>query len=654
MILKKRILTVLFAGVAMVSAGADYSHEIAEIKAGTRTEARAVWWGFDAQNATQCLQQAINSGVKKLIVDNVGHDWIIDPVFLTDNQEIVFAKGVKVTARKDGYKGLRDSMFTASGRKNLIIRGEDDVVLLMHKQDYQDAARYKRGEWRHTINLLSCENVKISNLTVKASGGDGIYVGVLPESRINYCNNIVIEDVVCDEHNRQGISVISAKNLLIRHCRLNNTSGTAPAAGIDFEPNRADEIIENCVMEYCTIDSNSGGGILIATEISTPMSLTIRNCTISRGSRGISCEPPGDRKGTNPGVVDIIDTVIRDTANSGILINNHSVSFYRVNFKNVSLINAGTMSGLTPVSLIYTRPAGNKIGNVSFEKVSVKGIPGRELIAFKNWTSGVTVEAVTGIIDLDSRPVNVAEYVKNAGWDKNVILPDAAVIDPAVLMPSGQPRQPQQPSLRMRRDFSLLIWAEKGKPVSFSLNYQNMRSKRGEVPVTALCSGLPGVELGRIGPGQKKDFTFTAPETGICRINFDIDAHVMIFTPSDNLRCSIMGSVKKSGSLSFFRPARNTRLYFEVPFGVKEFKVEVSGEQGETVSAAIIDPSGKVTAEKADFDGPQIFNLTRTGDGREIWCLLLQNAVEDVHVRFIDPLAPVFADSPSNLLVHKK
>ena len=66
--LKQWLFAALVAG-GISATGADYSKELAEIKAGQRTEARASWWGFDKTNATQYLQAALDSGVKKLIID---------------------------------------------------------------------------------------------------------------------------------------------------------------------------------------------------------------------------------------------------------------------------------------------------------------------------------------------------------------------------------------------------------------------------------------------------------------------------------------------------------------------------------------------------------------------------------------------------------
>lgn len=61
----KRILLIVGIISGIVLNAADYRKELDEIKAGKRTEAIASWWGFDKEDATRCLQQAIDSGVKK-------------------------------------------------------------------------------------------------------------------------------------------------------------------------------------------------------------------------------------------------------------------------------------------------------------------------------------------------------------------------------------------------------------------------------------------------------------------------------------------------------------------------------------------------------------------------------------------------------------
>lgn len=78
--------------------------EIAGVKNGELREAVASWWGFNSGDATECLQKAIDSGVKKLIVDNTGREWLVGPIRLRSGQEIVFADGVVVRALPGAFK----------------------------------------------------------------------------------------------------------------------------------------------------------------------------------------------------------------------------------------------------------------------------------------------------------------------------------------------------------------------------------------------------------------------------------------------------------------------------------------------------------------------------------------------------------------------
>ncbi len=72
------VLVLILLQLASPSWGAARDQQaIDAIAAGTRTEARASWWGFDPDDATGALQAAINSGAKRVIVDNVGKPWTV-------------------------------------------------------------------------------------------------------------------------------------------------------------------------------------------------------------------------------------------------------------------------------------------------------------------------------------------------------------------------------------------------------------------------------------------------------------------------------------------------------------------------------------------------------------------------------------------------
>ena len=96
---------------------------------------------------------------------------------------------------------------------------------------------------------------------------------------IVYCRNITVKNVLLEDNYRQGISVISVKNLLLENIKIYGTGGTAPGSGIDFEPNHPNEQLSNCVVRNCEIRENRGAGILFyfknLDRDSHPISITV-------------------------------------------------------------------------------------------------------------------------------------------------------------------------------------------------------------------------------------------------------------------------------------------------------------------------------------------------------------------------------------------
>jgi len=231
-----------------------------------QTEVRASAFGFDPSDATAALQAALDSSADTVVVDNVGSDWIVRPLVIRrDNLRIIFEPGVTVLAKPGGFPRTSDCLFTAEARSGLVFFGYG-ATLAMQKQEYT------AGEGRHVISLRSCSNVRIEGLTLRDSGGDGIYVGRLARNPQFYSQDIHIGDVVCDNNRRQGISVISAQNVFIENSLLMNTEGTAPQAGIDFEPNGADERLVNCVVRNTRIQNNAGACIQFSLSRLSPAS----------------------------------------------------------------------------------------------------------------------------------------------------------------------------------------------------------------------------------------------------------------------------------------------------------------------------------------------------------------------------------------------
>jgi len=140
------------------------------------------------------------------------------------------------------------------------------------------------GSENKGITIIGANYVTVSGVAVSGFRGDGIYVGAGWNGAQNYCGNVLIEDFTIDNCSRQGITVISAKNLTIRDGKISNISGTSPQNGIDLEPNYAAESLYNILIENVVTQNCGNVGILVALtnyaySTSNPLSITIKNFT---------------------------------------------------------------------------------------------------------------------------------------------------------------------------------------------------------------------------------------------------------------------------------------------------------------------------------------------------------------------------------------
>jgi hypothetical protein len=154
-------------------------------------------------------------------------------VFDADDARVTFEAGVEVLALKNATylfacKPVAD-LATANHRRNVSIVGYG-ASWRMWREDY--VARCKHSEFRMGLAMSNCSDMEVAGLTISETGGDGIIV----MSDIWHCTNyskpggecilgvykkggasrrVLIRDVVLDKNYRQGMSVISAQDLLV-------------------------------------------------------------------------------------------------------------------------------------------------------------------------------------------------------------------------------------------------------------------------------------------------------------------------------------------------------------------------------------------------------------------------------------------------------
>ncbi len=215
-------------------------------------------------DATSALQEAITLGGPNIYVPNMGTDWNVEPIFLDrSDRTILFESGVVIAAKEGAFQGTGDSLFRAGQSIDGIRLEGYGATFRMRQSDYESAS-YTSSEFRMGISLFGVTNFEIVGLTIEDTGGDGIYVG--GNFSGGFSENVLIQDVVIDNGYRNGISVVSAKDLLIDNVVIINTGGTAPQAGIDIEPNSPAQFVENVVIRDSIIMANNGSGVLFAVN----------------------------------------------------------------------------------------------------------------------------------------------------------------------------------------------------------------------------------------------------------------------------------------------------------------------------------------------------------------------------------------------------
>ena len=636
---------------------------LAEVAAGKCREAHAAWWGFDPADSTAALQAAIRSGARKLLVENLGAPWVVDKLQLASDQEIVFEPGVVVQAKRGAFHGTSDSLFTATLQTNITLTGRG-ATLRMWKSDYDDKAQYTHAEWRHVLCFKSCAGVQVTGLTLADSGGDGIYLGVA--RRGVPCSEVVIRDVVFTNNYRQGISVISARNLLIENCTLTDTWGSAPEAGIDFEPNHESEELFNCVMRNCVSANNRGDAFTFYLSplraTSRPISIRLENCRAEGCRRSAAFVTGYDGSGgAVTGTMDFSHCTFTASRLAGVTIGDKPASGVRVSFADCAVINAATNDpALAPIQLSSGANATEDAGAIQFERCTVRDPLGRvPPLAYHDLSGGAGLRDIGGTLALQRSnetarvyqltPALLAQWLPHTSF-KPIAKFATQGVRYAPALPQTQPYAARLSAARQRGPSDWLLWAQAGKPAAFTVLIRQVgKTVPKPVPVQVIAPSGKVTELPDTrGPGETA-YTFQPTETGAYTLR--CAPHAGTATVNASGLCVCLYAPRTSLHLL----GTTGEYFFWVPAGTKEFAVKVSGDNaGERVKATLRNPAGKTVAEADSIFEARQFVATPVNSAQgEIWSLRLDKPttgiLEDFFVQ-LQGVPPVLAHAPEALL----
>jgi hypothetical protein len=142
----------------------------------------------------------------------------------------------------------------------------------------------KTGEWGMGINIgFGAYDVIVSNMTLRDFWGDGLIIG----NGDDQAHDILIENVVCDNNRRQGLTITHAYNVTVNNSVFMNSKGTAPQCGITLEPNPGN-YISNVSFNNVQCYGNAGRGLYLDGYQTIVKDIEITDCSfIGNGLTGL-------------------------------------------------------------------------------------------------------------------------------------------------------------------------------------------------------------------------------------------------------------------------------------------------------------------------------------------------------------------------------
>ena len=599
---------------------------------------RASSFGWNGEDATAALQAALDSGAQRVVVDDVGAPWNIRPVFLRrSNLEVVIADGVEVRAKRGAFKGVNDCLLTVGPNvSNVVLRGDGQATLAMNKKDYQDQANYDFSEWRHAVAISGGRDITVRDLTILSSGGDGVYVR-------DAAQNVRLDRLVCRDHHRQGISVISAVGLRVSNCVFAETSGTPPQCGVDIEPNVHGDRLEDIVFEDCMFADNASAGIclyLAALDGTTkPISIAFRRCT-SRGNDncGIRVHAAGP-KGAVRGNVSFEDCAVSGNRHSALVVSSKRSDVLPVAFRSCTLDARGGKA--EPVRFDNGSYLAD-FGGISFDGVRIVADHGRP-IAFEGVQgAGIDADTMKGSAVVEAggarQPVALADFSRDYPQNPEALrsllsfktqTPDFRSIEAASgVKPFDAPASTGW--MRGRFTFVQCIPAAGDYPIVFRM--RPLGGRKPEIKVQTFDA--LGTDLGSFS-AVGAAATNVIHAKGACIRRFVVSPSGLASVESVWPGCG----VQSDGFVHLFGGA-NRRFWFAVPSEADKVVVQVRPE--EACSARLLRPDGSMAAEMPLGVGMAMLETRREKSAAdETWCLEFPCIKEDAFFRIGAPAVPI-------------
>ena len=635
---KFRILTAVLVATLMVLPSAARTVKVSE-------------FGFDPFDSTAFIQRAVDSGAETVVLDRQASDWVSGPVVVTNgNVELVLQDGVTWRAKRGLFKERGDSLVFFYGTKNVAIRGEGRATLVMNKGDYQDRNRYCWSEHRHAIRVLSVTGLRIRNLTILSSGGDAV--------ELAYAKDVLMEDLVCYDHNRQGTSPCDAENLTVRNCVFNNTRGVSPQCGVDLEPWKESQHLKNILFENCVFNGNEQAGIDVhlraLCQSKYPVSIVFRNCTaVGNNQYGIIVYV-GSGGNSVKGTLLFENCRVAENGQYAVRFNNQMPDGLKVLFRDCDFDARGA-SGKCAFLFDNSREQRDFAG-VSFEKCRVTLDDDMKLCEFRGMT-GAGLRDVAGDFTVvkggKTRTCTLEPFVARHRPNPELMKEFAAnPIDFTKLKAAGTALAAPlaTPWLWHRATYLQYVPGKGSYPIVFE---NHAYPQVGKVRPRVTVRDRWGTDLGTFDLSEtetKTTYTIKANGEGLYRFELEMRGanRVKVISPFPG-----QGYVCDDYQHFYgFGGGCAHDACFTVPAAAKDVRIDIFAEQ--EVEATVLNGAGETVATFPYKRGRDIFAINRKPTDRdEVWTVRFSRVQENLAYRIGGGAVSVVSMSPEAVLTDR-
>ena len=612
-------------------------------------------FGWNAADATKCLQAALDSGAKKVIVDRQAGEWLVDTIRVPSDIEVVFQDGVVVRAKPGTMVKTTDCLFRFLEVSNVVFRGEGKAVLRMNRMDYLNKKEiYQHGEHRHLVSMRKVRNSSVLDLTLEESGGDGVY--------LLHTDNVLLDNLVCRGHARQGTSIISCENVRISNCLFTETMGALPECGMDIEPGHDRFHVGKVVIDNCLFCSNNCSGVAINVsgllKTSGEMDVTYKNCRMfDNAQRGLWTIFARGLGAPVKGRVNFYDCEMSGNPAGPVQLANLEADALKVTFAKCRFDAAGMTSRTSPI-VLSNGGVKSDLNNLVFDRCElVNATKGVAPVSFSAMTGGgVLPGGAKGVLDITytdgtKGSFDFATLEKKYPPKPELRQFDTGAVDLKKLVPanpSGKAAGEQKLGI-YRGPFTFLQWVPKA----------------GSYPIRFLSSPIgkkrnTNIEVEVFDPAGTPHDVFTVTEQDFTyQLKTTAKNTIYRFVVRPNGSRVRLGS--ENPGQGFVATSRvhwltgaGQDLYFQAKPGAGDVKVELTMSPGEWVSAELFDPSGKVVDRCVKADAGVILSGKRAKDApSEIWRLHVTKFFDDCKIRLGAATSGLYAYDPALLLIEK-